>query len=228
MSSLPSPILEAIDFEKSNEANGSVREDAPNGTAQAATGTISRLRKMWAPRDILCLRPQQCPVSCIRPKRSKANLCRHQLAYSDPACPNNTNTAIPCCLGAWHKWGFADGAPSNRKNLWQHFLAPYQLVGQGYVVVAPDYAGLGVCKATTGQPIAHEYLSGPSQANDIVYAVQAAQAGFKELSKDFVVIGHSQGGGADMAHSRRLTDSSIDRGVRRWYGSSTRTEHVKA
>lgn len=40
----------------------------------------------------------------------------------------------------------------------------------------------------------HEYLASPSQANDIVHSVSAAHSAFPELSKDCVVIGHSQGG----------------------------------
>ena len=97
----------------------------------------------------------------------------------------------------------ADAAPSHLKTLWQHFLGPYQLALQGYVVVAADYAGLAVEKTARGETIVHEYLSGPSQANDVVYSVQAAQAAFAELSKKFVVIGHSQGGGAAWAVSER-------------------------
>ena len=51
------------------------------------------------------------------------------------------------------------------------FLAPYQLVLQGYIVVTTDYAGLGVAKDTSGEPIMDEYLASPSQANDMVQEV---------------------------------------------------------
>lgn len=90
----------------------------------------------------------------------------------------------------------ANTAPSHLKNLWQHYLAPYQIALQGYVVVGTDYAGLGVSKDGSGRDIMHEYLASPAQANDVVYSVAAAQSAFSELSKQFVVIGHSQGGGA--------------------------------
>ena len=96
-----------------------------------------------------------------------------------------------------------DCAPSRHKNLWQHFLAPYQLALQGYMVVATDYAGLGVNKQPSGKSIVHEYLASPSHANDVIYSVRAVQSAFPELSKDFVVIGHSQGGAAAWAVAQR-------------------------
>ncbi|KAL8634820.1 MAG: hypothetical protein Q9226_009429 [Calogaya cf. arnoldii] len=91
-------------------------------------------------------------------------------------------------------------------NLWQHFLGPYQLALQGYDVVATDYAGLGVAKDTAGEPIMHKYIASgasPSQANDIVHSVKAAQEAFPEISKQFVVVGHSQGGGAAWSVAQR-------------------------
>lgn len=75
---------------------------------------------------------------------------------------------------------------------------------QGYVVVATDYAGLGVGKAALGKPIVHEYLAGPAQATDVVYSIQAARTAFPELSKDYVVIGSPEGGGAAWATLQKL------------------------
>lgn len=70
-------------------------------------------------------------------------------------------------------------------------------------MVATDYAGPGVEKHASKEAIVHEYLASPSQANDVVHAVRAAQSAFPELSKDFVVIGHSQEGGAVWAVAQR-------------------------
>lgn len=55
----------------------------------------------------------------------------------------------------------------------------------------------------------HEYLASPSQGNDIVHSVHAARVAFPELSKDFVVVGHSQGGGAAWAVAQRAASSPI-------------------
>ncbi|KAL9615822.1 MAG: hypothetical protein Q9160_009235, partial [Pyrenula sp. 1 TL-2023] len=106
---------------------------------------------------------------------------------------------------------YQDGAPSHHKNLWQHFLAPYQIALNGYVVVATDYAGLGVHHDAQGSPIVHAYLATPAHANDIVFAVKAAVAAFPEtLSKNFVTIGHSQGGGATWAVAQRQAVTPTD------------------
>lgn len=95
-------------------------------------------------------------------------------------------------------------APSNIKNLWHHFQAPYQLALNGYVVVATDYAGLGVGTDGNGKPIVHEYITGPAQACDVAFAVQAARTAFPELSEEFVVIGSSLGGGGAWAFAQRM------------------------
>lgn len=97
-----------------------------------------------------------------------------------------------------------DCGPSHIRNLWYQFAGPYEMAVQGYVVVAPDYAGLGVSTTTTTSDdededpnrILHPYLSNPSHALDILHAVRAARAAFPSLSANHVVIGHSQGGGA--------------------------------
>ena len=90
----------------------------------------------------------------------------------------------------------AECAPSNIRNLWHHFQAPFQLALLGYVVVATDYAGLGVGTDAFGKHIVHEYITGPAQANDVFYSILAAREAFPQLSKQFVVIGSSQGGSA--------------------------------
>ena len=93
-------------------------------------------------------------------------------------------------------------APSHMKNLWHHYLAPFQLVLQGYVVISSDYAGLGVAMGYDGQAIIHEWMSGPAQANDALYAFEAARQAFTGFSR-FVVMGHSQGGGTAWAIAQR-------------------------
>ena len=86
--------------------------------------------------------------------------------------------------------------PSHLKTLSLQIDAPFPLALQVYVAVAPDYAGLGVDTTADGQVFGHQYIVNPAHANDVFYAVQSAQAAFSELSLQFVMIGHSQGGGA--------------------------------
>ena len=68
----------------------------------------------------------------------------------------------------------AESAPSNIRHLWHHFQVPYQLALNGYVVVATDYAELGIGSDAFGNAVIHEYLTGPAQANDIFYSIKAA------------------------------------------------------
>lgn len=115
----------------------------------------------------------------------------------------------------------AECGPSHIRNLWYQYSAPYILALQGYVVVAPDYAGLGVGSTTTTTTttsdtnqttttttnkttIRHQYLS-TAAGDDLLYAVQAARTAFPASLGDsrFVVMGHSQGGGAAWAAAQR-------------------------
>ena len=73
-----------------------------------------------------------------------------------------------------------------------------------------DYAGLGVKYRPSGEPIIHEYLASPAQAKDVIYSVQAAQKAFPELSKRWVAIGHSQGGGAVWGIAQHAATNDID------------------
>lgn len=74
----------------------------------------------------------------------------------------------------------------------------------GYAVVAPDYAGLGINATANGTSIPHQWTANPAAANDLMYAVTAAQKAWKSrLSSQFVVFGHSQGGGAAWAAAER-------------------------
>ena len=75
----------------------------------------------------------------------------------------------------------------------------------GYAVVAPDYLGLGIRNTTS------PYFVLPSQANDLYHAVAAAQAAWpNSLSKQFVVVGQSQGGGVAWSAAQRQAQRPVD------------------
>ncbi|MEV6158453.1 alpha/beta fold hydrolase [Nonomuraea sp. NPDC052129] len=88
-------------------------------------------------------------------------------------------------------------APSLMRDLY-HGNQMMRFLGQGYAVVAPDYAGLG----TTGRP---EFLNKAAQAADLVGAVRSARQAMPGLSRQWVLWGHSQGGGAALAVAERQT-----------------------
>ncbi|KAL9009569.1 MAG: hypothetical protein Q9173_005412 [Seirophora scorigena] len=208
METLPPLIQQALEFEKSNWVNGSVLEDPfyqlqPDGP----TGPPGTPLKIETDTDTAkYLLPPATAMSrfIYQSEDFQGSSVPASAAVLWPHSPKSQDGRYPVVAWAHGSSGIRpDSAPSHHKNLWQHFLAPFQLVADGYVVVAPDYAGLGVAKTSSGEPVIHQCLACPSHANDIVYAVQAAQTIFSDLSKSFVVIGHSQGGGVAWATAQR-------------------------
>lgn len=66
------------------------------------------------------------------------------------------------------------------------------LTGQGFAVVMPDYEGLG-------SPGVHPYLDARTAGLNMIDAVRALRHTFKNVSKRWAALGHSQGGGAAWA-----------------------------
>lgn len=100
--------------------------------------------------------------------------------------------AAPRPVLAWTHgtWGIAENcAPSLSPNFYKA-TAAIDAVRRGYVVVAPDYQGLG-------SPGPHPFLVGPAAARNTLDAVRAAQAiAGAGAGKRFAVWGESQGGHA--------------------------------
>ncbi|KAF5688804.1 secretory lipase [Fusarium circinatum] len=91
---------------------------------------------------------------------------------------------------------FIDSAPSAHRGLYYENVVPLALAQEGYAVVAPDYAGLGVEKSWDGTDIPHQYFSTPAGAQDTLFAMEATLGAFRNrLSGKFAIMGHSQGGG---------------------------------
>ncbi|KAK6086506.1 putative secretory lipase [Seiridium cupressi] len=111
----------------------------------------------------------------------------------------------PSQLGDWKLTCFA----SSIRNLWYQYSAPFTLALQGYVVVAPDYAGLGLDHDAAGNFIAHQYAANPASGNDLIYSVKAAQVAWPTLSKEFILMGHSQGGGAAWGAAEQLVKEPV-------------------
>ncbi|KAK7614417.1 hypothetical protein BKA81DRAFT_343366 [Phyllosticta paracitricarpa] len=120
-----------------------------------------------------------------------------------PGKGKETSKNIPLVAFAHGTSGiFAEAAPSHIRNLWFQYSAPFTLALQGYAVVGPDYAGLGVPKTYAGKEIPHLYVTFTAQGKDLLYAAHAAHAAYPDLlSKEYVVMGQSQGGSAAWAAS---------------------------
>lgn len=84
-------------------------------------------------------------------------------------------------------------APTNAglRDRFNDYIAK-ELLGQGYVIVAPDYEGLG----GEGE---HPYLHLPSEAKSAIYAVKAAKEHYgTKLNGAWMSVGQSQGGQASL------------------------------
>lgn len=207
-STVADTIARAVQFEKSRYTDGDVADDefyrVPSNASHVNPGTLLKVQSDVDTTAYLL--PPETALSRImfQSKTINGTAVPASAYVLWPSSPRTQSDGYPVVGFAHGTSGlYGNGAPSHMKNLWQHFIAPYPLALQGYVVVAPDYAGLGVEKDAEGTRIVHEYLASPSQANDLFYSIQAAQSAFPALSKHFVVMGHSQGGGVVWAAAQR-------------------------
>ena len=208
-------ITNALKFEQSHRAHSSVLEDpfyaAPKAASEAIPGKLLKVEKET--NTALYTIPPNLSMSrfMYQSKTSKGSPVPVSAYVLWPYIVRPHPTGYPVVAWAHGTSGVSpECAPSNIKHLWHHFQAPYQLALLGYVVVATDYAGLGVAKDVSGKPIIHEYITGPAQANDVYYSILAATEAFPELSKDFVVIGSSQGGSAAWAFAQKMATERMD------------------
>ena len=213
-STLANNVAVALEFERSNFANGSVASedfyDVPPGSADATPGTLLKL-ELDANASAYTL-PPNTAISRIMFQSEDLNGSAVPVsAYVLwPYLPRSLADGFP--IVAWahgSSGGFGNCAPSHYRNLLYQFAAPFELALQGYVVVAPDYVGLGVTEDAKARQLVIPYLGSPSHANDLFYGVQAAQSAFSTLSKQFVVMGHSEGGGAAWAAATRQAEKPV-------------------
>ncbi|CAO1597582.1 hypothetical protein XANCAGTX0491_001389 [Xanthoria calcicola] len=206
----------AWSFEQSTWATGSVASDqfytVPPTSLSAPPGTLLKVDE--APDTAKFTLPPSTALSRIlyqtRTLNGKAVPASAFILW--PYSPRRQpDGSIPVVSWAHGTSGlFGDQGPSHLKGLSFQFGAPYTLVLQGYVVVGADYAGLGANRTAGGQTVPHEFLANPAHANDLFYSVQAAQAAFPPLSKQFVILGHSQGGGAAWAAAQRQAVEPVE------------------
>ena len=214
---LADDVSVALQYERSKWVYGSVSKEefyrVPSGTADAPAGTLLKLQ-VDANTTQYTLPPNTAISRFIYQTKTLNGTKVPNSAYILwPYLPRTQPNGGGYPAVAWAHGttgGYGECAPSHVRDLWSDFVAPFPLVLQGYVVVAPDYAGLGVEKDAKGRPITHQWLANPSAANDLFYAVQAAQSAFKTLSKQFVVVGHSQGGGAAWGAAQRQALTPVE------------------
>lgn len=128
---------------------------------------------------------------------------------------NSSSNSTQWPMVAWAhgtSGGLSPCAPSNYRNLQYHFQVPFTLALQGYVVVAHDYAGLGVGKLPNGEDIGHPWAAWPAQANDIENAIKAARNAFPQFLQvdgPFIAMGHSQGAASVWSFTERQVNRPV-------------------
>ncbi|KFA63653.1 hypothetical protein S40285_03183 [Stachybotrys chlorohalonatus IBT 40285] len=203
---LAQSINVAVRFEQTNWATGSVLADPfytslPGNASNAPAGSLLKL-EAYTDVSTYTIAPALALSRFVYQSRTFNGTLVPVSAYILwPYLPRGGASQAPVVVWGHGTSGiYAECAPSHVRNLWNQFTAPYTLALAGYAVVAPDYAGLGVPFYPNGDLIVHPYGLSPAHGNDLLYAAQAAKAAFpSRLTRDFVVMGHSQGGGAAWA-----------------------------
>ncbi|RDW92922.1 alpha/beta hydrolase family protein [Aspergillus mulundensis] len=130
--------------------------------------------------------------------------------YTNPISPNARHRIIVWAHGTA---GFTPQcAPSNNKGLQYNWQAPFALAQEGYLVVAPDYAGLG-----STIPTGFMYSAGILHAADVSNALkavrEAVETGVEQgipsgITKEWMVMGHSEGGLTAWRTAEREADAN--------------------
>jgi pimeloyl-ACP methyl ester carboxylesterase len=133
-----------------------------------------------------------------------SNRAKHD-SKQNSSCSAAQNKA-PVVLWAHGTSGFyADGAPSAHRSLFYGDIVPFTLAQAGYVVVAPDYAGLGIDTSWDGSFVPHQYLARQAGAADALNSVRAVRKTWgSSVTDEYVVLGHSQGGAVSWGVSELL------------------------
>lgn len=193
----------AIRYEQTKWATGSVLKDPfyrelPASASRARPGSVLKVEEYTDPRNYTIAPTLALSRIIFQSRSSTGNLVPVSAYILWPYEPRDGASAIPLVVWGHGTSGiFPECAPSHFRNLHDHFHVPYELALQGFAVVAPDYAGLGVAAGPDGVRIPHEYLNHVAAGNDLLYAAQAAKKAFPgSFTEEFAVMGHSQGGGA--------------------------------
>ncbi|KAF7563286.1 hypothetical protein G7046_g842 [Stylonectria norvegica] len=206
----------AIQFEQSNWATGSVFNDSfytslPSKARSAPAGTLLEVEEFTDTSKYTIAPTLALSRIIYQSKTLNGTLVPASAFILWPYLNRNGASKAPLV-----SWGhgtsgiFAECGPSHIRNLWYQFSAPYELALSGFAVVASDYAGLGVPFYQDGKPITHQYVASPAAGNDILYAAQAAYAAFpSQLTREFVAMGHSQGGGAAWAAAQQQVKANV-------------------
>lgn len=217
----------ALNYERSNWAFGSIAEDSfytvpGNFTSNTPPGTLLKVEPLTN-TTFYTLAPNLALSRMLFTTETHNKTVVPASAYIlwpfSPSLQPGSNKARTVVFAHGASGEFGDCTPSHMRTLLYQFQAPYALALAGFAVVAPDYQGLGINytlefddKGQPGArtPIYHPLVGGPSLANDVFYAQEAALQAFpSRLSDEFVIMGHSEGGGAAWAAAERQATDPV-------------------
>ncbi|RYP67449.1 hypothetical protein DL771_007227 [Monosporascus sp. 5C6A] len=228
---LSQAVLTALNFERSNWAGTSVRldpfyVDLPSNWTDAPAGSVIKVEQRTS-TSLYTIAPTLAMSRLLYTTKTLNGTVIPASAYvlwpwlprrfggSCSDCGDSAEDGLPVVAWGHGTSGWSgECGPSHIRSLWYNFMI-FTAATQGYVVVAPDYAGLGLDHDGSGNSIPHQYLASRAAGNDLLYAVKAAQKAWADvLGRRYVVMGHSQGGGAAWAAS---IVASEDEELRRGY-----------
>lgn len=104
--------------------------------------------------------------------------------------------------------GVSDRCAPSKNPLNKHFkLTAQSILAKGYVIIAPDYEGLG-------SPGIHPYLNLKSEALSAIYAINSIKTAFpQDFQGEWMVIGQSQGGQASLGTAQYANNDPYFKGA---------------
>ena len=183
---ITSPVLHAVAFMLLATSSLALSQPIPQQKFTQLQNTLSQkpVEKLLQADRIQILRYQMPNVAG---KNAEATA---MVIFPQTVKPKN---GWPVVVWAHGTVGVGDAcAPSNNPINDNFAVLANSLLKAGYVVIAPDYEGLGT-------PGIHPYLNLKSEANSVMYAVQATQQKYAgQLNTGWMVVGQSQGGHASL------------------------------
>ncbi|KAF4959435.1 hypothetical protein FGADI_1656 [Fusarium gaditjirri] len=200
-----SSINTVINFHQSSLANGGPKQDdfysLPGKPTDLRPGQVLKVQEVTNPAPFSIAPGSSLSRILYATRNFNGTIIPASAYILWPFLPRQFNgqsgRKAPAVLWAHGTSGFfIDSAPSAHRGLYYENVVPLSLAQEGYAVVAPDFAGLGVDKSWDGSDIPHQYFATPAGAQDTLFAMEAALETFRNrLSGKFAIMGHSQGGG---------------------------------
>lgn len=161
------------------------RASAASVAITAPVGSVLSVSRMTLPAELQSLATAK-KISYV-----STNIQNQKIVVSGAIITPKKQAAQPRVVAWGHgSTGIADQcAPSKNLDVFwpEAVTAVKSYLQKGWTVAATDYPGLGT-------PGAHPYLMGDSEARAVIDSVRAARKLNDKLGKDWVAVGHSQGG----------------------------------